>query len=304
MRGPVKQSVNRSRGFVLVNALVLVTALAAVAALLLTRAGSGRAQLAANTEAAQLEAYLDAFEVLALSLIDSDPGPVDHLGEAWARADYRVPLDRGHVAGGLVDLQAGFNVNLMANPSDGAALAAFGRLIGRLGASPQTGEMIFDILSSGGPERPIFWEGVENQMPGGALGLIAQLPLPERDRKLLAPFLVALPGDALVNVNTAPIEVLAAFLPDLGQAELAGLIQQRDRIPFASTEAFTDLLAGRLSEEAAEALELRPRFSVGSDWFAAEITAGLEGRQARRRVILHRQPLPERAEVAYRLDRW
>ena len=300
----------RQRGFVLVNALVLVTALAGVAVVLLARAGTGQAQLAATAQGAQLEAYLDAFEVLALAVIDGDPGAVDHPGEAWARAEYNVPLDRGRVAGGLRDMQAGFNVNLLANLEDTAALAALGRMAGRLGVSSQTSAGIIAAVSSRGQagqglgDRPQQLAGVESQMPGGALALIEQLPLPDRDRARLAPYLVALPGDALINVNTASEQVLAAFLPDLGRVALDKLIQERKRTPFRSVEAFHARLAEDMDTEAMEALAQRPRFAVGSDWFAAEITAELEGRLARRHLVLRRLPLPHGAEVAYRLDRW
>ncbi len=295
---------SQTKGFVLVNALIIVTALAAAATLLLTRAGTGQAQLAAHQQAAQLEAYLDAFEVLALSLIDRDPGPADHPGEAWARAQYSVPLDRGQVAGGLRDLQAGFNVNLLAGATDPGALMAFGRIIGELGVSSQAGEAIVKALSAGGPDRPVAVDGVETDLPGGPLSLIEQLPIPDRDRARLAPYLVALPGNVRVNVNTAPPLVLRAVLPGASSSDIEGLLQRRARQPFGSDKILLDHLAQVLAPEEFDALAATPRLSVGSDWFAADITAELDGRLARRRVVIQRQSLPAGAEVAYRLDRW
>ena len=62
----------RSGGFVLVNALVLVAALAAVAVLLLARAESARALRATGQTATQLTLYLDAFESLAITVLEAD----------------------------------------------------------------------------------------------------------------------------------------------------------------------------------------------------------------------------------------
>ena len=61
------------RGFILVNALVLVGALAAAAAVLLIRAEMSVQRQAAWQGAAQIDAYLDAFEALAITVLEADP---------------------------------------------------------------------------------------------------------------------------------------------------------------------------------------------------------------------------------------
>jgi len=62
MRPPCRPSDTGNGGFVLVNALVIVAALAMLATLLLVRAEGGRARLQAGLEADQLTLALDAFE--------------------------------------------------------------------------------------------------------------------------------------------------------------------------------------------------------------------------------------------------
>ena len=62
----------RSRGFVLVNALVLVAALAGIATFLLARAEGARARAHEAQGAAQARLYLDAFEALSIGILSSD----------------------------------------------------------------------------------------------------------------------------------------------------------------------------------------------------------------------------------------
>ena len=81
------------RGFVLVNALIIVAALSVVSVWLLSRAETGRARAAAAQQAVQLELYLDAYEHLAITVLDRDLPVVDHLSEDWARADLELELD-------------------------------------------------------------------------------------------------------------------------------------------------------------------------------------------------------------------
>ena len=70
-----------SGGFVLLNALVLVAALAAAAAFVLSRAETTRQLQAGAQGAVQGALYLDGFEALALTLLRTDPA-----GRAGRRA--------------------------------------------------------------------------------------------------------------------------------------------------------------------------------------------------------------------------
>lgn len=296
----------RSRGFVLVNALVLVAALSAVAVALLSRAEGARMRMMAATEAVQLELYLDAYEALARAVLDADPGAVDHDGEAWARDDTGLELDRGQVSGQLRDMQGRFNLNWLANPEDEASQAAFERLLTRLGVAPRVGVQIIAALR---PDRPDLATGqspptgLAEDRPGGAALMLDQLPIPERAMVRLGPHIAVLPGDSQLNVNTITPEVLASFLPGVNQAALGALLSTRQTAPFVSVEDFVERAVEAVGADQAALLD-EDRLSVGSIWFEARIAAGLDGRVVTRQIMLRRLPLPAGAQVAYRLDKW
>ena len=84
------------QGFVLVNALVLVAALAAVATLLLSRAEQGRSRLESGLVADQLNLSLDAFDALAISQLAREPDLL--AGLVRARRPSRAR--RGRTSGG------------------------------------------------------------------------------------------------------------------------------------------------------------------------------------------------------------
>lgn len=216
----------RPRGFVLINALVLVAALAAVAVLLLSRAEGGRVRLASVNAAAQVTLHLDAVEAMARSLLGSSAGP-DHLASAWTRR-YDLPLEAGQISGEIRDLQGLFNVNWLNDSGNLPARAAFARLLTRLGVDAASGQAITAFIAPGGPEDRAAFRALDPpQDPvGGSLLMIRQIQalpgLSEAARSRLLPHLTALPGDSRLNPNTATAEVLAAFLPELGRAGSTG----------------------------------------------------------------------------------
>lgn len=293
------------RGFVLINALVMVAALSVVALALLSRAEVGRLQVLATSQAVQLELNLDAYEALARAQLDADRGGVDHMREPWAREDNDLPLERGHVAGRMRDLQGRFNLNWLVNPDDEASRAAFDRLLRQLGVAPAVGEAIVAQLSPGGSSSPRSARatGVAEDPPGGAVLMLDQLVVPARALERLGPHVSVLPGESRLNVNTAPRQVLASFLPGANAAALDALLGQRRTEPFLSVDDFIARAVETLGAEQASGIDTE-RISVGSDWFEVEISAGLEGRAATRLAVIRRFALPEGAKVAYRLDRW
>lgn len=294
-----------SRGFVLVNALVMVAALSVVALALLSRAEDGRLQVLAMSQAVQLELNLDAYEALARAQLDADRAGVDHMREAWAREDNDLPLERGRVAGRMRDLQGRFNLNWLTNPEDEASRAAFDQLLLQLGVASNVGEAIVAQLEPGGSSSPRSARatGVAEDPPGGAVLMLDQLTIPVRAMERLDPHVTVLPGESQLNVNTTTRQVLASFLPGANVAALDALLSQRRTEPFLSVDDFIARAVETLGAEQASEID-RERISVGSDWFEVEISAILEGREATRLVVIRRFALPEGTKVAYRLDRW
>lgn len=298
-----------ARGFVLVNALILVAALASVAVFLLSKSETARSRRMVDGDAAQLRLYLDGFEALGLTLLNSDQrsGEMDHTGEAWAQAEYDVPVDRGQIAGSFRDLQGLFNVNWLSNPDDIGAFEAFERLVKALGLPMSRAQEIADFVT---PGRALSSAVSNRRTPlvapvGGPVLLIQQLrlgsSLSSRDFALLSPHITALPADSQLNVNTASPEVLLSVTGAKNMAALSRLIQTRARNPFSSVEDFQNRVVEVVGAAAAADLDTS-RLSTNSSWFRADIVAQLGSQDVRRQTVFERLPLPRGTRVAYRLD--
>jgi general secretion pathway protein K len=179
----------------------------------------------------------------------------DHLGEPWAvplqeaRLSSFLAADRNastndlqpevmdaFLSGQIIDLWSLMNVNNLVNP-DGTKsdddVEAFARL--------------FQILGLPDPELEKLVENLRFSVAGGKPdAAVPQAPLrPQRVRELvwlglspqtvaaLEPYVTLLPIRTLVNVNTAPAEVIAAAAGiDMGEAQR--LVQVREAAPFKS----------------------------------------------------------------------
>lgn len=297
-----------ARGFVLVNALILVAALASVAVFLLSKSETARSRRMVDGDAAQLRLYLDGFEALGLTLLNSDQrsSEMDHAGEAWAQAEYDVPVDRGRIAGNFQDLQGLFNVNWLSDPEDTEVHEAFGRLVKNLGLPQGRVQEIADFVTPGRRlSSAIYGRRTPPVAPvGGPILLIEQLKLlpslSDRDFALLSPHISALPADSELNVNTANPLVLQSVIGAKNRAALFQLIQARARDPFSSVDEFGNRMVIAIGAAAAADLDMS-RLSVNSSWFRADIVAQLGSQDARRQTVFERQPLPRGARVAYRL---
>jgi len=98
----------------------------------------------------------------------------------------------------------------------------------------------------------------------------------------VAPWLAALPNYTPTNVNTAPPEVLAVIVDNLGPDGLAALVASRARKPFASVADFRS----RLPQGAAFAGD--GTVSVRSDYFYVTVEATQGITRARARALVHR----------------
>lgn len=310
-----RRSNSGTRGFVLVNALVLVAALAAVSVLLLARSEAGRARLMSGATAEQVTLNLDGFDALAISILSRDMNATDHRGEAWAKAVPPVDLEQGQVSGQIQDLQGRFNVNWLADPENILAHEAFDRLLKTLAISPQTGTAIRSFLQPGGPSERAVWRGLDPALDpvGGAILSVEQLTvipsLTTRSYDRLRPFITAIPGDALLNVNTASREVLAAFLPQLPPAALSRILAARNIQPLPSADAFMIAVGlGETLEEGEEGGETEPdptalsadRISVASDWFHVSASTRVGDLTASRDTVLHRKGRPPVIQAHWR----
>lgn len=276
----------RNRGFILVNALVLVAAMAAAALVLLMRAEQGRQRLSAGQEATQVALYLDGATLLARRMLEMDVfNGVDHPGEAWAQPVQGAEIDRGQVSFKVTDLQGRFNVNWLAVEEDSHAEAAFARLIRAHGLPDELAlKVMTEVRPSGG--GPVL----------DPMQLNALRALPPDSRARLFPFITALPSDSLLNVNTASAEVLAIWVEGLGGDGARRLVQQARRQPFGSFSSFLLSLPPKVAAELDDT-----RITTWSHWYEVRAEARLGTKIAARRTVLERKQLPEGAQVHYHL---
>lgn len=299
-------------GFVLVNALVLVAAMAAAAVFLLARAEGGRARLDAGQHEQTLRHGLDAVEALSRGILDRDlrAGPVDGLDDAWRTPVQDVALERGRVSGQITDQQSLFNVNWLADAQDTNAKDSFDQLLSRLGLSPSLGDALAEFLSPQGPSNKQSYRALTPPVvpQGGAILLPDQLALiptiAPRDLARLQPFITVLPSGSKVNVNTVDALVLAAVLPQIPAARISALLQRRASDPYTSLEDFFRD-AGLSIDATTDPDAVDPsRFSIGSNWFEVQITARYDQRNAQRRVLLRRETSQEGTQVEWRISRY
>jgi general secretion pathway protein K len=296
----------QDRGFVLVNALVLVAAMAAVAVFLLARAEAGRARLEQGQSGDQIGFYLDGFDALAMTLLDNDPPSIDHASDAWAKADYSVPVDRGEIAGRITDLQGLFNLNWLTDSGNTRAPAAFETLLARIGISAQSGQAIVAYLRAGGPEARQAYARLDPPLDpvGGALLMFEQLhdipQLSPQDIDRLRIFTTVLPADTALNINSTNTQILAGFLPEMSPVVIDRLLAARDRKPFEAIDDFVTALETSLGEGLDDSFEVS-RFSIGSDWFAVHSTARLQTHVATRTTVMQRQAFPKGTAVQWRI---
>jgi general secretion pathway protein K len=279
------------RGAILINAMVILAAIAFVATGLMALASAGQVRLLASAGTHQATLYASAAQALIPTLLAADRqnGIADHPGEVWATESYTVPIGRGTVSLAITDLQGRLNVNHLSVPGD-TAPAEFAALFATLGLPSTLLQEVTAFLSPSGPAQPVAY--LSRDLPvlprGGAVQRVEQLAEVEGMTPdilaRLVPYVTALPVEVqAINVNTAPAPVLNAVLGrvGIGADAVRVLIQDRDREPFASVIDFRARADALLGEGALELLAL-DRTSAGSSHFEARITARVDGVQAAR----------------------
>lgn len=192
----------------------------------------------------------------------------DHPGEIWAQGIPAYPVgENGAVAIDIEDLNSRLNVNLLVLPGQNVNLdvrGALERLFTQIqqdhpDAFPDTPQemaaALFDWIDSddavtrqpGTGAESAYYQGLERPYPAknGPLDTIEELQMvkgftPEGYR-LLAPFLTV-HGRGVMNINTAPPEVLMAFHPDVDPPAADRIVQFREKEPFKSMDDLKQLL--------------------------------------------------------------
>ena len=279
------------RGMALINALIVVAAISAVAVALLARGDRARERLAAQGTADQARLHLAAATPRAIAqLADStDPDTPVHHEQDWAGAFDGAAHGRAVLDWELADLQGRFNVNWLSEPDEwgSAPRGALIRLAMAQDVPEERATHLADALTPGG-DRAALWEG--NAPPDGPLfdpGELREVAgLEDSDIDALAPHLAALPPTAQLNPNTAAPEILGAFLR-LDAETAAEAIAPREGDPFTGSADFSARVLEPLGSTALEAFP-PGLIDTGSDWFELRARVRLDNARHGRRVVLHR----------------
>ena len=307
----------RQRGMALLNALVIVSIAAGVAARLLRDDVDAHSRFEMMARSDQARQYVLAGEWLGRKLLEADwnDSAIDHLAERWAEEDRVFPIESGWVGGRILDLQGRFNINALVG-SDGAlhrpAYDHLERLLDAAEAPPATAVAVAEWIVS----EPVLLPGAQGDRPylrasrpyqrprapmAGASELRLVAGMTDAAYRRLRPWVTALPGPTDINVNTAPAPVLKALAPGIGDTVVAELIESRTETPFTSATGFRERAAHRISPLAAQALEVAP-LTVFSSWFLIAVEAQAGPGRARAVSVARRSAEDGSVSVLMRLE--
>ncbi|MCW8956587.1 MAG: type II secretion system minor pseudopilin GspK [Gammaproteobacteria bacterium] len=236
------------KGVALVTALLVVSIAVVLAAELVDQLhfDTRRTENMLHNEQAYL--YTLAAEDLALRTLrdDLNQSKYDSLDENWAIELPPMPVEGGSIAGKLVDLQARFNLNNLSkelNNNYTQAVAQFRRLLQNLGIDPGLADGVVDWLDKdlettipNGAEDDFYMGLTKPYRTANGLmtsaselrmvkGFNEQNPDGNNIYKLLENYVVALPQVTMININTAPAEVLESLSDDITEQDAKSIIE-------------------------------------------------------------------------------
>lgn len=259
----------RQSGVAVVLAVLLTALATGAAAFMLSQQDLYARQvenLAARAQADALARFGIDWAARGLDGVDGLPEPrVFAAGGADLRIEY-------------ADAQASFNINNLVRgdqPNEGEA-QVLRRLLAATKLPPELSHAVIDAIDGDSDTRH----------PGGAedLEYLAMEP-PRRaaNRPLLdaahlarlkgfgadaftrlQPWVIALPEATALNVNTAPVPLLAAAIPGLDARDALKLAEAREQAPFADLAAFRAKLPEQASLPSGVALDVKSRYLLAT----------------------------------------
>lgn len=269
------------RGVAVVTAILVVAVAASTATWMLAQQSATLNQTALVASRAQADLFAQAGLDWARGILaeDARSGTVDSLDEAWSRPLAGLPVERALVSGAISDQQARYNLNNLVKDGrrSDADVQILARLLDSLGLDPGLALAVLDwvdgdadIAGSGGAEDAYYLSlprpyRAANRPMAQVEELYAIRGFDAKAVARLRPFVTALPARTPVNANTAPAEVIAAILPELGREEVRELVASRQAKPFKDR---ADLKA-RAKKGAANAFDAD--LDVKSDHFLVQV---------------------------------
>jgi general secretion pathway protein K len=187
---------------------------------------------------------------------------VDTLDEPWAvplvetRLDQYVENDRAGgdaadatLSGSIVDAQSRYNLNNLSvngvvNPVE---VKAFSRLLTNVRLNPSLAQATADLIAASQPKAQTGVTGDNSSRPLALAQLDDLLAVPGFTVDALAKlkdFVIFLPRVTPVNINTAPVEVLAARIDTLSVSDANVLVAARKTASFRNIADLAQRLPG------------------------------------------------------------
>ncbi|WOC80015.1 type II secretion system minor pseudopilin GspK [Stutzerimonas frequens] len=295
---------SRQRGVALITVLLVVAIVTVVSAAMVARQQLSIRATSNQLQARQAWHYALGGEALAQTILARDlkggePGAaaIDHLLEPWAQPLPAFEIDQGEILVRIEDLAGRFNLNdlLRDQQPNPAAVEQFRRLLLRLQISAPYAERLLDWIDP--DQQPSGELGAEDNVylgldtpyrsAGRRLHDLSELRLlldmREEDFQRLAPYVVALPPNVPLNVNTASAMVLSSLSDNLSLGAAESLVELRRAVPFRNSAAFLaqPALAGTTLQGTA--------LAVGSQFFQATSEVRLGDRRLALVSLLQRE---------------
>ncbi|MFP5339695.1 MAG: type II secretion system minor pseudopilin GspK [Gammaproteobacteria bacterium] len=295
---------SRQRGVALITVLLVVAIVTVVSAAMVARQQLSIRATSNQLQARQAWHYALGGEALAQAILARDlkggePGAaaIDHLLEPWSQPLPAFEIDQGEILVRIEDLAGRFNLNdlLRDQQPNPAAVEQFRRLLLRLQISAPYAERLLDWIDP--DQQPSGELGAEDnaylgldtpyRSAGRRLHDLSELRLlldmREEDFQRLAPYVVALPPNVPLNVNTASAMVLSSLSDNLSLGAAESLVELRRAVPFRNSAAFLaqPALAGTTLQGTA--------LAVGSQFFQATSEVRLGDRRLALVSLLQRE---------------
>jgi general secretion pathway protein K len=303
MTSPVSTIVPARRdqsGAALITALLVMVVVVGVAVGLVAQQSQALSRTQRGVESTQAALLMNPVLDYARDSMRQSftPGKPVGLGQSWARGIAALPVEGGSASGRLTDMGGRFNLNNLARDGKASAedIALFARLLVNLKLDPALAQSAADWIDAddetsapGGQENALYFAARNPQRAANrsivhVSELIRAKGFDEATLARIAPFVTALPVRSKINVNTAPVEVLAALLPEVPAEALGRVVRQREAAPFTAVGGqggFTD------SFEAVPPT-VAERLDVTSDFFQAQIGLEIGTTRLVRTVLLKR----------------
>lgn len=292
--GPV-----RERGVALITVMLVFVIATLICAQMLRTSYMALKRTGNLIDATQARYYALGAEELGRQLLADDlkSGPggqgTDTLRETWASGQlaFEDPENDATIDVRIADLAGRFNINSLvdrAGKPQPLQIARFQRLLRLLDIDPALAYAAADWIDAdgstarGGSETSAYGLRYLADAPMvDATELLALTTLDAEDWKRLGPLVSALPSDVLLNLNTAPAEVLLAYAEKSTQAQMEQFVQMREQQPIRDA---ADPRVAVLFGAATSALDVR------SAYFSLQVHAEYRGRHARFETRVQRDP--------------